>query len=96
MQAPIFPIDPLDHAIGKVVWRMSVSERAELERLASLSPVQRVLRLMQLATAVAKRDESARAVLAQPGVVSSLKQMAIDRKNEEAEASEAERQSLQS
>lgn len=80
---PIIPIDPTSHVVGQVVWRLSQEERAKLEGLYHMSPAARLMRLMQLITTVARRDGEVRDLLQTPGVFNELKQMAVERKEQD-------------
>lgn len=90
MSAPIIPIDPLDRAIGQIVWRLPLELTAEMDGIFHLAPVNRITRLMEIITAAAKRDPKIVAILRQPDVLPGLKQMADDRR---AEHEAAEQQS---
>ncbi|MFC5511056.1 hypothetical protein ACFPOU_07945 [Massilia jejuensis] len=82
MLAPIIPIDPLDRAIGQIVWRLPLELTAEMDNIFQLPPVNRVTRLMEIITAAAKRDPKIVEILRAPDVLPGLKQMAHDRRAE--------------
>lgn len=90
MSAPIIPIDPLDRAIGQIVWRLPLELTAEMDAIFHMAPVNRIRRLMEIITAAAKRDPKIVAILKEPDVLPGLKQMANDRR---AEQDAAEQQS---
>jgi hypothetical protein len=76
------------HAVGKIVWRLNREETAQLESLYKSDPVKRIMLLMQVAMGAAKRDPEVRHLLSQPGVVESLKHMALKRKESKSEQDE--------
>ena len=82
MLAPIIPIDPLDRAIGQIVWRLPLELTAEMDSIFQLAPVNRITRLMEIITAAAKRDPKIVEILRAPDVLPGLKQMAHDRRSE--------------
>jgi len=82
MSAPIIPIDPLDRAIGQIVWRLPLELTAEMDAIFHMAPVDRITRLMEIITAAAKRDSKIIAILKQPDVLPGLRQMAVDRRAE--------------
>lgn len=83
MLAPIIPIDPLDRAIGQIVWRLPLELTAEMDNIFQLAPVNRITRLMEIITAAAKRDPKIVEILRAPDVLPGLKQMAQDRRAEQ-------------
>ena len=86
MSAQIIPIDPLDRAIGQIVWRLPLELTAEMDAIFHLAPVDRIKRLMEIITAAAKRDPKIVAILREPDVLPGLKQMADDRRAEQEAA----------
>ena len=82
MLAPIIPIDPLDRAIGQIVWRLPLELTAEMDNMFAMAPVNRITRLMEIITAAAKRDPKIVEILRAPDVLPGLKQMALDRRAE--------------
>lgn len=83
MSPPIIPIDPLDRAIGQIVWRLPLELTAQMDALFHLPPVNRIGRLMEIITAAAKRDPKIVAILREPDVLPGLKQLADDRRAEQ-------------
>lgn len=86
MSAQIIPIDPLDRAIGQIVWRLPLELTAEMDGIFHLAPVDRIKRLMEIITTAAKRDPKIVAILREPDVLPGLKQMADDRRAEQEAA----------
>lgn len=82
MPAPIIPIDPVDRAIGQIVWRLPLELTAEMDSLFNLDPLSRVRRLTEIITVAAKKDPKIVEVLRLPNVLPALKQMAEERQVE--------------
>lgn len=82
MPAPIIPIDPIDRAIGQIVWRLPLELTAEMDNLFNLDPLSRVRRLTEIITVAAKKDPKIVEVLRLPNVLPALKQMAEERQVE--------------
>jgi hypothetical protein len=82
MPAPIIPIDPVDRAIGQIVWRLPLELTAEMDNLFNLDPLSRVRRLTEIITVAAKKDPKIVEVLRLPNVLPALKQMAEERQVE--------------
>lgn len=76
----LIPINAVDKVINDVVWRFSVEESKQLDCLVFLAPHARLVRLMQIITVVAKRDDFVRKILATPGVIPHLKAMGEERR----------------
>lgn len=90
MLAPIIPIDPLERAIGQIVWRLPLELTAEMDALFHMAPVNRITRLMEIITAAAKRDPKIVEILRAPDVLPGLKQMAQDRRAEQEAAEQSQ------
>lgn len=90
MLAPIIPIDPLDRAIGQIVWRLPLELTAEMDAIFHMAPVNRITRLMEIITAAAKRDPKIVEILRAPDVLPGLKQMAQDRRAEHEAAEQVQ------
>jgi hypothetical protein len=84
MQVPTIPIDPVQHAVTLVVWRLTLAETAKLEALFSLDPFGRLKVLMSIMTGAAKRDPEVLRLLSKPGVVDELRRMAAARQIDQA------------
>jgi hypothetical protein len=82
MPAPIIPIDPIDRAIGQIVWRLPLELTAEMDSLFNLDPFNRVRRLTEIIAIAAKKDPKIVEVLRLPNVLPTLKQMADERQVE--------------
>ncbi len=82
MPVPIIPIDPVDRAIGQIVWRLPLELTAEMDNLFNLDPLSRVRRLTEIITVAAKKDPKIVEVLRLPNVLPALKQMADERQVE--------------
>jgi len=82
MPTPIIPIDPIDRAIGQIVWRLPLELTAEMDNLFNLDALSRVRRLTEIIMVAAKKDPKIVEVLRQPHVLPSLKQMAEERQVE--------------
>lgn len=93
MSAQIIPIDPLDRAIGEIVWRLPLELTAEVDALFKLDPSARILRLIEIITIAAQKDEKVVDVLRLPGILASLKQIALDRRRDHT-SSDSDAESL--
>lgn len=83
MNAPMIPINPIDHVVMQIVWRLPLSETAGLEQLSALAPKEREIKMIQVLMEAARRDKSVRDLLARPGIVDGLRQRVRDYEQQE-------------
>lgn len=78
----LLPLDRLDSVLVPIVHRFNNDELGKLEELAFADPLARIMGVMQIAGAAARRSPDVRRCLAKPGVLDLMKSEALRRRDQ--------------